>query len=396
MEIIGVLEEALKNYEEKKFKESFELFKIARRKIGEKEFDRLYSFKMIKAIYEGIIKNMSEIDTEAQNWILYILKSLKNKDFYYKMTIFKICDLLSNTYNPDYSKIIKWISKLELDELSEKIYEFEKDGKKIQFPSEKEKYFNIISKAYEKNKELKKAMEISKKALESLSQFTNGSDAWFNRRIAEYYVEERKYDEALAIYYEILKKKNDWFILKEVSDLYLKLGKIEESKKYMLDSILAHGEVELKVNLFMDLHNISKEHGIYNKKLGLDALKMYFHTKIKNNWKLNQQDKDLAKNHDIVLEGDNIIKIEPKDFFKNCKKLRWENEMLYSGVVDTVSDKFFFIKSEDGGKYHCKSKEYPNRKKPIQGTKLNFNLIETFDSKKNKYTNSAVNLTFGG
>ncbi|MGL5356006.1 MAG: tetratricopeptide repeat protein [Cetobacterium sp.] len=388
------IKNALKEYDDKNYNQAFELFKIGRNEIKEEEFDRIYSFKFVKTIFESVIKNLSILDKNSKPWIIYLIKTLKNKDIFYIVTVFKIVELLQKNINPDYNKSVIWLEKLDPEFLSIEIKEFETNGKKVKQSSQREKYYSILSKSYEKSGNLKKAREISEKALKDLKEFTNSSDIWFSRRIAEAHIAEEKLPEALCIYKEIMKKKNDWFIQNEVSNIYFQMKNYNESKKLLLDSLLSYGDLDKKVNLFMDFYLKSPTFNLEEQNLNLSALKIYFKIKIDSNWNLTTKDKELAIKYGIQLDKEGLKNVSEKEFLKKCKKLRWDCEDLHTGIIDTIAEKFFFIKVQNGERYYTKSKEYPNRKVPVKGIALKFNLVETFDTKKNKYGYSAINLRF--
>ena len=383
------IEIALKAYEEKDFKEAFKYFKLEKNNEKSHDFDKKYSFKFIKTIYDSIIKEMKEINNENKEYIIYIMTHLKNSDVFYKITVFKVVEILFKKQNPEYDKIIKWLEKLEVELLSDEQQKYESNGKKIVRSSEKEKYYMQLSKAYEKLRNYEKAKEISMEALEKLKEFSNDSDIWLRRRVAEYDVDNKDYDKALSIYKDIQKKKNDWFILREIGIIYLKKCEFTKGKNYLLDAACAFGEVNKKLNLFLDLYIYLKE---YDKKLAIMSLKIYFKIRLEENWKITSKDKEMAELENIELSKEELIKISIKRFLENCKELRWKDEVFYKGKVDSIKDKFFFIKREGGERYYCKTKEYPSKKVPVIGTPLKFNLIETFDNKKNKYGFSAINL----
>lgn len=388
------LAKALKEYDSKNYKQAFQLFQVVRAEMNEEDFDKMYSFKFIKTIFESVIKNLAVLDKNSKPWIVYLIKHLKSKDVLYIVTVFRVVELLQKNINPDYSKILIWLEKLDSESLSTETKEYEINGKKIKQSSQREKYYSYLSKAYEKSGDLKKAKEFSEVALKNLKEFTNNSDIWFSRRIAEAYILEGRLTEALSIYKEIMKKKNDWFIQNEVSNIYFKMKNYNESKKMLLDSILSYGDLDKKVNLFMNFYLNAPAYNLEEQKIALTALKIYLKIKVDSNWNLNTRDKELAIKHSIQLDEEGLKDVSEKEFLKICKKMRWDCEELYSGIVDIVAEKFFFIKAQNGERYYTKAKEYPNRKIPVKGVALKFNLTETFDAKKNKYGYSAINLRF--
>ena len=49
---------------------------------------------------------------------------------------------------------------------------------------------------------------------------------------------------------DLLKFKKDWFIYKDVSDIYFSLGNYENAIEYAIESVLKPGEDDKKINLF--------------------------------------------------------------------------------------------------------------------------------------------------
>ena len=60
----------------------------------------------------------------------------------------------------------------------------------------------------------------------------------------------------IKILKKILNKKNEWFIQKEIGDILLETGKIEEAKRYYIDAALNNGPSEMKIKLFWNLADI--------------------------------------------------------------------------------------------------------------------------------------------
>lgn len=158
------IEEIIIEYEGGNYEKAYVLFKKYRENTSERDnFDKFYSFKYIKTIYEAKIKHLENLDKEIQEDIIYIIKHLQPKDFYYKIVIFKIVDILEKKITVDWNKILIWLKKLDVTYLSSQKNCFEVQGKKVETFSELEKYFLKLTKAYEKIEDYENMYLMSKK-----------------------------------------------------------------------------------------------------------------------------------------------------------------------------------------------------------------------------------------
>ena len=104
-----------------------------------------------------------------------------------------------------------------------------------------EKFYDRATKTYLECEDYEICLEMSKKALESLDEFTNGSDIWYRWRIAKSLKELNQNQEALKYLKEVSKVKKDWFVQKEFVDNYLSLDMRDEALEYISKAILAKG-----------------------------------------------------------------------------------------------------------------------------------------------------------
>ncbi len=381
------LDEALLRYEEKNYGKAYALFKECHQEEGKKEnFTRYYSFKYIKTIYETKIKNLKDLDIETQKDIIYILKNLQKKDLFYKLTIFKVVEFLEKENNPNWDKILVWLKKLDIDYLSSEKPIYEVEGKKIELPSELEKYFSRITKIYEKEKDYENLYSSCQEALNKIKEFANNSDVWIKRRLAMCYSNDENYQEALRLYKEILISKKDWYLYREIGELYWKL----ENKQ---DAILNYFEAFTKSN---DLSKISNL---------LHQIIDHLDDDIENKRKFLLLDLALKKEKNLdfsineykefnITEGD-IDKINTEKYFKNLKNKISDLKLSYQdrkqGTVVTVNERYCFIESE-GNRYFCQVKEFPKRITVERGLNVEFSLVESFDKKKNQASYQAKDI----
>ena len=163
-------------------------------------------------------------------------------------------------FSEDYENIIIWSEKLNPDYLSKKTSTFTTDdGREVKLASNKEKYYNWLSKSYQEVEDYDMCLEVSKKALEELTSFTNNSDVWFKWRIARSLREIGEYGEAIEYLKDIYKTKKDWFIRWELAENYFFEGDHEKSLEYAVSAALSHGDSDKKIKLYSLLEDLLED-----------------------------------------------------------------------------------------------------------------------------------------
>jgi len=137
-------------------------------------------------------------------------------------------------------------------------------GKITEFASDKENWYATKSKALFELKMFQECFEVSKLAIGNISKFHFNNDLWFARRIALSKKELGNIDEAIEELEQIYKIKKEWFIKKELAELYFEINKFEKSFNYAIDAICQNGfsKLEFKIGIILLLANIFKA---YNK-----------------------------------------------------------------------------------------------------------------------------------
>lgn len=380
----------LEAYDNEDYQKAFDYFTKARKIYG-KENENSYSFKYIKCIYSTKLKSITTISKEEQDLIKYCLKRLKTKDLFHHLIIFKIVGILEKKFPYPGEKIIIWLSKLDPEHLSKDRSEYKgKDGKIILNQSHREKYYSILSKTYEKIENFEKSAQISKEALENLSEFTNDSDIWFTRRIAHFEKSKGNFDKALVLLEEIKKKKHDWFILSDLGDVYMKKGDINKAKSYYLEAALSPGDYTMMTNLFKKIATIySKENPDFFK----DNVLLYLKIRNEKKWKIKEEGIKFLEKLNINIDD---IEDSKKLYFKLKKqyqKMRWDSEERYSGVITRLLEKAGFINTDNNKKYYFRFRSFEKRKENLKiGMKVSFNSIEGFDKKRQEVSWEAINI----
>lgn len=127
----------------------------------------------------------------------------------------------------------------------------ERKGKLIamELASDKENWYAYKSKAFIKLGMFQECYDVSKQALDIFTKFHYSNDVWFARRIALSKKQLGDSENVISELQQILKRKKEWFIEKELAELYLEKDNIEEALKFALSAINNFGDLEYKVDL---------------------------------------------------------------------------------------------------------------------------------------------------
>lgn len=381
---------ALKAYENKNYNEAYDYFTKVKEDYSD-IIEKNYLFKYIKCIYLAKLKNMTELSEENQSLVVYSLEKLKSQDLFQHLIIFKVVGILEKKYPYPSDKIITWLKKLDPQYLSSERNEYKiGNGKNIVNQSHKEKYYSLLSKAYEKKGDMKKSYQVSIEALKVLTEFTNDSSVWFLRRIAHYERAESNYEKTLKLLEEIKKQKKDWFILSEIGEIYLKLNKIDLAKKYYLEAALSPGDYTMMVNLFKDIATLYAEE---DSTFFRDNIILYLKIRKEKKWEIKDKEFNFLKKLNIDIDKvkpSNKLYLKLKEDYQNK---RWNTEEKYFGKIIQSFGKAGFIAEEKGRKYYFQIKDFKKKKDAFEiGEKVSFNIKEGFDKKRKQISFQAVNI----
>jgi tetratricopeptide (TPR) repeat protein len=303
-----------------------------------------------------------------------IVKLTKQEDLYsaHTVTVFKILNHLNGKTIYPMDKILEWTGKLKPELLDTNPFSFnDKEGLQREIASKKEQYYMWRTRALLEKGLFEECIRCCQEAL-TLNCLHYDNDVWFRWRIALSYEGLDEYQKSLDLQLELLQRKKEWFIQKEIAEQYYRLGEYEKSLAYALDSALNFGDIDKKINTFIVLANALEK---------------------------------LGKTGEAQLHNDLIEKIKRKDSrveneIRNLKSiwnaLKYNNKEQYSGIIKSLlpNGKAGFVETKKGMSYYFSMRDFhANPKKAIAGTKVSFYLAEGFDVKKNRKTMNAVEIT---
>ena len=390
-----LIREATSSYKKKEYSRALDIYEKLR-EFDNVKFEKQCIYNYMWCLYRVKINTQDAFKTDniktTNEIIKYIMNHQSNKDLLYQLVVFKILKYLKNKQNFEAAKFNYWLDKLNPDFLSEEVYKFEYSGKKILCSSNKEEWYALKSKVYEKLEMYSECIKISYEALDKLKELHNGNDIWFNRRIAISKSKLGERNEAIQMLEEILKYKKDWFIYKDIANIYTLSSKNEEALNYYIKSILLPGEDSKKINLFWDTGNTFK---LLDKSDEEVLLKSYsVKLRLANEWKFSSEEKSFWNYNKEFIDNNDIRTI--RNFvIETVKRHKWKESDKLEGYISNIlsNNKAGFIKVKDNS-YYFKMNEIQNRRKDIQaGMKVYFFTDKSFDKKKQRETDIAVNIT---
>ena len=325
-----------------------------------------------------------------------ILELSKQEDQYspYTQTVFKILEYLNNKAIYPTDKILEWTDKLNFKILDNTPFSFtDNQGKTRELAPKKEQYFMWRTKALLEKGRFDECIKLSQEALDIFEKFHYDNDVWFFWRIALSYKGLGQPEKALEQLKSLLKRKNEWFIHKEIAEIYLEQGNHEQALKFAIDSALGFGDADKKLNVYKLLSEIlmSKNQNEEAKK----HIEFIYQIRKAKNWKMDIDLQNLINQFQIDTAKTIDLKNFEKELKKLWEKLKFSNQTQLTGTIKSIlpNGKAGFIESENKKSYYFQLRNFKAKPELAKvGQKVTFFLEEGFDTKKNQKTENAVNI----
>lgn len=317
----------------------------------------------------------------------------------YVQTVFKVIEHFNNKQIPQIDKVLEWLKKLDVDKLSDKPIplnnEVEPNKKVKELASYKEKYYMLLIKALFKSGSYEQAIKEAEKALETFDKLHYDNKIWFQRYIALSHSKLGENNKGLKILTELLKKKNEWFIQRDIAEIYFTQKNYSNALNYAIDGILNFGDDDKKMDLYLLLAKIFEllEETLHIKTF----IEFVVAIRKSKGWKIDNELQQLINKYNINANDEFNIKKLKKDIEQILEFKKYENQQLYKGIICQIlpNNKAGFIETENKEKIYFIFNEVKGAKELIQvGRKVTFYIIEGFDKKKNQPSKNAINIKF--
>ena len=302
---------------------------------------------------------------------------------------------------PNWKLVNEFCKKVDREKLSKvcSVIQVERKGqlKDMELASDFESWYAYKTKALTKMGEWQECFELSKEALERIEKFHYSNDVWFSRRVAMSKKNLGDTEDTIRELQSILRRKREWFIQKELAELYLEKGNIEQAFKQGIDAMNNFGPLEFKVDL---LYFLGKIHQQQNKlELSFKHFSLSKLIREAEEWKIPHKlsvELQLLSFPEIQITGINGLKRNLQDYWSSFKLPVQQYKRLevtskpigsHEGEItrilhDNERGKDGFIKSGGREHYFSVSANYHSFLKIAVGTKVGFEIIAPKDSNK--------------
>ena len=336
------------------------------------------------ALYKGLIVKSDDEEEilQAAEKVTELVdqQDLNSEDFcVYTFAVFAAVRHLKG--QNDFYAIPYWLDKLNPVLLDENHSEYAGRPKQ----SNREFYYETYSKACLNCREYEKCIEISQKALESVTTFTNYGDTWHKWRIAKSLNELNRPYDALKYLKEVIKVKKEWYIYKLMAEILYRLNKSNEALDYLCPAVLSNKPSNIKVNLYYLAYQIltgmKSEHALLHAQL-------YYLLKLESGAKIN---------HDIERLNFDETQLNKKQLERQIRDLwtryKFKDQKLKHGTVINFRDdrNFGFIRTEDDMEIFFHKSQFKGDTVYI-GQMVSFYTEESFDKSKNRKSINAINV----
>lgn len=237
----------------------------------------------------------------------------------FELLLLRLVDFLCTRAEPIWDITIELFSIYPPEILSEEtekvVTKIKGKEKQLELASSREKGYVLYSKALFATSQYSVCIKVCQKALEQISDFHYGNHHWLARRIALCYQNLGQLQKAIHEFEKLLGKRNEWFIQKELAELYLQAKELEQAQKVGQSACANGGLSPYKTSLFVLMGKISELLGdaaLANKYYALGVT-----IRKEQGWKVPKEIKTFNLSEDLPSSHEQ---------YKNLK-IHWPNKV---------------------------------------------------------------------
>lgn len=346
------------------------------------------------SIYKSVLclKNSCDVElyivNEAADYILN-QTTLKEQPMLWINTVFKIVDLYKskNTVSTN-EKAYEYLKLLDPDLLSttSKIAIVKEREKEVH--SDKEKWYAYYTKICCELEHYEECIEYSNKALKEFNYNHTENDYIFLKyRIAKSLMGLKYLEEAIKIVEELNMLTEAYYIKSLFADLYFEKGDIKKAYFFYYSALLSPtGELKAKIKLIKKVADMQYEDNDLKKaKLHYQLIKKI---REQEGWSIDRQVEEKL----IALNEIDINNVE-----KQCRMIWLQEQAKYLPQAEGTISKIIannkgFITYDSKQIFFMYSDIIMKHKENILHKKVKFNIINTYDRKKQQKATKAINI----
>lgn len=306
---------------------------------------------------------------------------------------------------PNWKLVNEFCNKIDKERLSKEYstIKVERKGqlRDMELASDYENWYAYKTKALSKLREWQECFDLSKEALEKIEKFHYSNDVWISRRVA---LSKKNLgnnsEDTIQELQTILKKKREWFIQKELAELYFEKGDIESALKYAIDAVNNFGPLEFKVDLLYLLGKILRQQG--KLELSFQHFSLSKLIRQAEEWKLPQKLFDELRTFtfpEIQSTDFKVLKNKLQEYWntfnthqtRNFEKSKLSTRDGFEGEIvkilhDNERGKVGFLKGNGKEYYFSVNSNYHSISRIVIGTKVIFDILPPKNSSTKEQT----------
>lgn len=259
------------------------------------------------------------------------------------------------------------------------------NGKDQLFSSDREVYYSHYSKALLELGNHARCAEVCQEAFElKLTQ-----RVWFERRYAMCLAKLGRMQEAFELYQKLAAQKGEWYIYFETGLAAFRLQEYQSAEAYAMKAMFAPGKIEAKIHLWELLRDLMSHNKQY--ELAIELLSLIAAIRQQMHWSVPSGLMQELASYNLVLD-----QLRPfKDILHSIKyklKATPSESSKYRGTISKM------LPNDVAGFITCSGQSYYFRAmdckgfQPTVNQKVSFDLIDSFDAKKQQKTLRAIHI----
>jgi hypothetical protein len=203
---------------------------------------------------EAAAEGRAELNARVSAWLEWMRPHMQGFNYTSVSNVLKaFLKTEGKRPNPDWGLVERVTGLFDPASLSTECYSFDKTVKgrvkRVELASDREAWYAARTKALERLERHADCESLSMEALEAFERFHYGNDVWFARRVALSRMRMGDRETARKGLEELLRKKDEWFIRKEIASILHEDGRDEEALAHCRRGLAGHGDMEYKVGL---------------------------------------------------------------------------------------------------------------------------------------------------
>lgn len=286
---------------------------------------------------------------------------------------------------------LRLLGFVDADTLSREPQHFQDGAKTRQLPSDWLRYWAKWSEALFQLKAYEACLECCQELL-AQPELKGMQKIWFQRRLARCHFMLAQSEQALNLYQEILKRKQDWFLKKEMAEVLRQADQAEQALQWAIDAALAVGAPDKKIHLYLLLAELLAPS---QPQLALQHRQLVVAIREAHQWSIPTELQPLL---DQELPSLSQLLADLESFWKQSQgspSVAEASEAFVGQILNLLPHgKAGFLRSEVSKKnIYFETRTFRGEAAELQpGVHVTFELVEGFDQKKRRPSQKAINL----